>query len=134
LRAYAPNLPELTTIFVTHSHWDHIGGQTYFRGLNPKPRFYARSNYQEEIAGEINGPESIAKHFFGERFNLEDVRNFRPDATVDRPTELKVGGTRIDLFPVHGGETRDAMFIHLPDLACSLSAISSCLTSVRRSL
>ena len=116
LRAYAPNLPGLTTIFVTHSHWDHIGGQTYFRGLNPKPRFYARSNYQEEIAGEINGPESIAKHFFGERFNLEDVRNFRPDATVDRPTELKVGGTRIDLFPVHGGETRDAMFIHLPDL------------------
>src|SRR5207253_260897 len=79
-------------------------------------RFYARSNYQEEIAGDINGPESIAKHFFGERFNLEDVRNFRPDATVDRPTELKVGGTRIDLFPVHGGETRDAMFIHLPDL------------------
>src|SRR5580700_10606561 len=27
LRAYAPNLPELTTIFITHSHWDHIGGQ-----------------------------------------------------------------------------------------------------------
>src|SRR6267143_1611090 len=82
LRTYAPNLPELTTIFVTHSHWDHIGGQTYFRGLNPKPRFYARSNYHEEIAGEINGSESIAKHFFGERFNLEDVRNFKPDATI----------------------------------------------------
>src|SRR5260370_23688350 len=31
LRAYAPNLPELTTIFVTHSHSDHIGGQAYFR-------------------------------------------------------------------------------------------------------
>src|ERR1700676_3840233 len=116
LRAYAPNLPELTTIFVTHSHWDHIGGQTYFRGLNPKPRFYARSNYQEEIAGEINGPESIGKHFFGERFNLEDVRNFKPDATIDHPTELKIGGTRIELIPVHGGETHDAMFVHLPDL------------------
>ena len=116
LRAYAPNLPELTTIFVTHSHWDHIGGQTYFRGLNPKPRFYARSNYQEEIAGEINGSESIGKHFFGERFNLEDVRNFKPDATIDHPTELKIGGTRIELIPVHGGETHDAMFVHLPDL------------------
>jgi glyoxylase-like metal-dependent hydrolase (beta-lactamase superfamily II) len=116
LRAYAPNLPQLTTIFVTHSHWDHIGGQTYFRGLNPKPRFYARSNYQEEIAGEINTPESIGKHFFGERFNLEDVRNFKPDATIDRPTKLEIGGTRIELIPVHGGETRDAMFIHLPDL------------------
>jgi glyoxylase-like metal-dependent hydrolase (beta-lactamase superfamily II) len=116
LRAYAPNLPELTTIFVTHSHWDHIGGQTYFRGLHPKPRFYARSNYREEIAGEINGPESIAKHFFGEHFNLNDVRDFKPDATIDRPTDLKVGGTRIELIPVHGGETHDAMFIHLPDL------------------
>src|SRR5882672_10865111 len=116
LRAYAPNLPELTTIFVTHSHWDHIGGQTYFRGLNPKPRFYARSNYQEEIAGEINGPESIGKHFFGERFNLEDVRNLKPDATIDHPTELKIGGTRIELIPVYGGETHDAMFVHLPDL------------------
>jgi glyoxylase-like metal-dependent hydrolase (beta-lactamase superfamily II) len=59
LHAYAPDLPELTTVFVTHSHSDHIGGQTYFRGLNPKPRFYARSNYQEEIDGEINGPESM---------------------------------------------------------------------------
>src|SRR5882672_5297382 len=116
LRAYAPDLPPLTTIFITHSHWDHIGGQAYFRGLNPKPRFYARSNYQEEIAGEINGPESIGKHFFGERFNLEDVRNLKPDATIDHPTELKIGGTRIELIPVHGGETHDAMFVHLPDL------------------
>src|SRR6202011_1334359 len=24
LRAYAPGLPQLTTILVTHSHWDHI--------------------------------------------------------------------------------------------------------------
>src|SRR6266566_2704518 len=116
LRAYAPNLPELTTIFVTHSPWDHIGGQAYFRSLNPKPRFYARSNYKEEIDGELDAPQSIAKHFFGERFNLDDVRSFKPDATIDGPTKLKIGGTRIELIPVHGGETHDAMFIHLPDL------------------
>src|SRR5258706_682045 len=116
LCAYAPNLPALTTIFITHSHWDHIGGPAYFRGLNPRPRFYARSNYQEEIAGELDAPGSIAKHFFGEHFNVEDVRNFKPGATIDRPTELKIGGTRIELIPVHGGETHDAMFIHLPDL------------------
>src|SRR5271167_4696294 len=42
LRAYAPMLPELTTIFITHSHWDHVGGHKYFRALNPRVRFYAR--------------------------------------------------------------------------------------------
>ena len=28
---------------------------------------------------------------------------------------MKVGGTRIELIPLRGGETDDAMLIHLPD-------------------
>jgi glyoxylase-like metal-dependent hydrolase (beta-lactamase superfamily II) len=115
LRAYAPNLPELTTIFVTHSHWDHIGGHKYFRALNPRLRFYARSNYQEELTREVDAPNNLGNLFFGERFSLDDVRSFKPDVTIDRPTNLKIGGTRFELIPVHGGETHDAMFIHLPD-------------------
>src|SRR5262245_40167384 len=50
LRAHAPNLPELTTVFITHSHWDHVGGHRYFRSLNPRLQFYARDNYAEELA------------------------------------------------------------------------------------
>src|SRR6266481_4587500 len=115
LRAYAPNLPELATIFVTHSHWDHVGGYKYFRALNPRLRFYAMSNYQEEITREVEAPENFGKLFFGERFSLDDVRSFKPDVTIDRPRDLKIGGTRFELIPVHGGETHDAMFIHLPD-------------------
>src|SRR2546429_695429 len=60
LRAYAPNLPELTTVFITHSHWDHVGGHAYFRRLNPRLKFYARNNYTEEIADATGGPA-----FFG---------------------------------------------------------------------
>ena len=116
LGAYAPDLPALTTIFITHSHWDHVGGHSYFRGLNPTPRFYARSNYHEEIEGELNAPASFARNFFGGGFNLDDVRNFKPDATIDRATEINIGGTRIEVIPVHGGETHDAIFVHLPDL------------------
>jgi glyoxylase-like metal-dependent hydrolase (beta-lactamase superfamily II) len=41
--------------------------------------------------------------------------SFKPDVTIDRRTELKIGGTRIELIPVQGGETHDAMLIHLPD-------------------
>src|SRR5271170_191087 len=115
LRAYAPGLPELTTIFITHSHWDHVGGHKYFRALNPRVRFYARSNYQEEIARDVDQSGNFGKQFFGERFSLDDVRSFKPDITIDRRTELKIGGTRIELIPVQGGETHDAMFIHLPD-------------------
>jgi len=114
LRAYVPRLPELTTVFITHSHWDHIGGHAYFRTLNPRLRFYARSNYQEEVARELDAPGIFGKRFFGERFNLEDVRSFKPDITIEHRTELTIGGTRIELIPVQGGETHDAIFIHLP--------------------
>jgi len=115
LRAHAPGLPELTTVLITHSHWDHVGGHAYFRSLNPNLRFYARSNYNEELARELDAPGILGKHFFGERFNLDDVRSFKPDVTIDHRTELKIGGTRIELIPVQGGETHDAMFINLPD-------------------
>jgi glyoxylase-like metal-dependent hydrolase (beta-lactamase superfamily II) len=115
LRSYAPGLPELTTIFITHAHWDHVGGHSYFRDLNPHPRFYSRANYQDEIARELNAPGIFGKQFFGERFNLDDVRTFKPDIKIDRRTDLRIGGTRIELIPVQGGETHDAMFIHLPD-------------------
>jgi glyoxylase-like metal-dependent hydrolase (beta-lactamase superfamily II) len=115
LRAYAPNLPELTTVFITHSHWDHVGGHTYFRSLNPRLHFYARRNYGEEIANELSAPGVFGKQFFGETFSLDNLRSFKPDITIDRRTELKIGGTRIELIPVEGGETHDAMLIHLPD-------------------
>src|SRR6266851_3743094 len=115
LRAHTPSLPELTTVFITHSHWDHVGGHSFFRSLNPRLRVYARSNYNEEVQRELNAPGIFAKSFFGERFNLEDIRSFKPDVTIDRRTELKIGGTRFELIPVQGGETHDAMFIHLPD-------------------
>jgi glyoxylase-like metal-dependent hydrolase (beta-lactamase superfamily II) len=115
LRAYAPALPELTTIFVTHAHWDHIGGHRYFRSLSPLPKFYARADYREELARSVAAPAPFFKRFFGERFDMEEVRSFKPDATLERQTELKVGGTRFELIPVQGGETSDGLFIHLPD-------------------
>ena len=115
LRAYAPNLPELTTVFITHSHWDHVGGHKYFRTLSPRLQFYARDNYGEEIARSAAAPGVFGKSFFGERFSIDDVLSFKPDLTIDRRTELKIGGTHIELIPVQGGETHDAMLVHLPD-------------------
>jgi glyoxylase-like metal-dependent hydrolase (beta-lactamase superfamily II) len=115
LQAYAPGLPPLTTVFVTHAHWDHVGGHSYFRGLSSHPKFYGRTNYQEEFAREFNGPDVFGKEFFGERFNTEDVQSYKPDVAIDKRTDLNIGGTKFELIPVRGGETHDAMLIYLPD-------------------
>jgi glyoxylase-like metal-dependent hydrolase (beta-lactamase superfamily II) len=83
--------------------------------LNPGLQFYARDNYGEEIARSAAAPNVFGKSFFGERFSIDDVLSFKPDFTIDHRTELKIGGTQIELIPVQGGETHDAMLIHLPD-------------------
>jgi glyoxylase-like metal-dependent hydrolase (beta-lactamase superfamily II) len=115
LRVYAPQLPELTAVLITHAHWDHVGGHKYFRSLNPRLKFYARENYHEEVSVVRDAPGLFGQRFFGDRFSLEDVRSFKPDITIDRHTEIKIGGARIEFIPVQGGETKDALFIHLPD-------------------
>jgi glyoxylase-like metal-dependent hydrolase (beta-lactamase superfamily II) len=115
LQAYAPGPPPLTTVFITHAHWDHVGGHSYFRSLSSHPKFYGRANYQEEFAREFNAPEVFGKEFFGERFNTEDVRSYEPDVAIDGRTDLNIGGTKFELIPVRGGETHDAMLIYLPD-------------------
>lgn len=114
LRAHAPGLPELTTVLVTHAHWDHVGGHGFFRSLGPNVKFYARANYREELARSLGAPARFAPHFFGARFRLEDVESFHPDRTIDRETELTIGGTRFQLVPIAGGETNDGMFVYLP--------------------
>src|SRR5215470_9331630 len=115
LRAYATGLPPLTTVFITHAHWDHVGGHRYFRGLDPQPRFYGRGNYQEEFAREFNGPGIFAQQFFGEKFTIDDVTSYKPDVTIDTRTDVEIGGSQFELLPIQGGETHDAMLIYLPE-------------------
>lgn len=114
LREHAPRLPPITTILVTHAHWDHVGGHRYFRSLEAAPKFHARSNYRRELALGQDGPGTVAARFFGSRFDLGEVASFRPDVMVEGRTTLDVGGTRIELIPIAGGETEDGMLVWFP--------------------
>jgi len=116
LRAQVPDLPPLTTVLITHAHWDHVGGQSAFRALQPAPRFIGRANYRDELARDALADRVQIKKFFGASFDLDGVLTYRPDTGIDRPTELTVGGTRLVLLPTRGGETEDAMLVQVPDL------------------
>ena len=61
------------------------------------------------------GNPAMLQRFFGDKFRLDDVLSYQPDVMVDRPTQLVIGGTRFSLLPTRGGETNDALLVHMPD-------------------
>ena len=132
LRARVPQLPPLTTVFVTHAHWDHVGGHRYLRSLNPAVRFIGRGNYADELALGAGADEPTLKRFFGRDFRLADVLTYKPDVAIDRPIEMAIGGTRFSLLPTRGGETGDALLVHMPDEGSCSPATRSCPTLARR--
>ena len=107
-------MPRFSAAADTHAHWDHIGGSTYLESLEPRPIFYGRGNYQDTLDRVLqNHPY---EQFRGADFNDEWVSGYHPDVTVDEPTTISVGETVFELIPVTGGETEDALLIHLPSL------------------
>ncbi len=114
LKKHYPDLPELTTVFITHAHWDHIGGYTYLKSLNPGITFYGRGNYSNTVKRVLrNHPY---QQFRGADFKEEWVSRYQPDSAINELTEITVGATTFELIPVTGGETEDAMLIYLPQL------------------
>jgi glyoxylase-like metal-dependent hydrolase (beta-lactamase superfamily II) len=112
--------PPLTTVIFTHAHWDHIGGQAFYRRVNPQARFYSRDNYRTEQEHVVFLPPPY-QWFLSTEFNLQPVADYRPDVVVEPDTSasregVTIGGTRFEfkLIRAGGGETVDGMFVHLP--------------------
>jgi tetratricopeptide (TPR) repeat protein len=98
-----PDAPPLTSVFITHAHWDHIGGHEFYRTLNPAVKFYIRANFHD-TTDKIIDHEPKYKYFRGAKFTNDWIRSFKADVTVDTRQTLTIDGTEMELIPIPGGE------------------------------
>src|SRR5215468_5038125 len=101
----------ITHVILTHAHWDHVGGLGAL--LESNPQVIAQAAFAEELR-IVNGTGVPFKYFFGNtgsghRYDVQPHHLVRAQETVT------AGGTRLVLYPARGGETADALLIHVPD-------------------
>jgi len=95
-------------VILTHSHWDHVGGLAAVR--EPGTVVIARANFARELS-RMRSSQRTFSWFFGSQPVGLDVH---VDRVVSANESLLHGGLEIRLIPVSGGETEDALFVHLP--------------------
>src|SRR5207245_5666154 len=76
-------------------------------------RFGEGQAFAEELR-IVNGTGVPFRYFFGAAGSGRRY-DVRPHHLVREPETLTVGGTRFVLYPARGGETADALIIHVPD-------------------
>jgi glyoxylase-like metal-dependent hydrolase (beta-lactamase superfamily II) len=99
----------ITHVILTHAHWDHIGGLAAL--TEPGTQVIAQARFADELR-IVNETGVPFRYFFGG----EGQRRYSvaPSRLVGVREALTVGGTDFVLYPVRGGETEDALLVHLP--------------------
>jgi glyoxylase-like metal-dependent hydrolase (beta-lactamase superfamily II) len=96
-------------LILTHAHFDHVGGTAAIRG--PDTQVIASAGFPAEAERERHWSPPFRRLIgTGARPDFD----VKPDRLISERTSLVVGDTEFVLIPVRGGETPDALMVHLP--------------------
>jgi glyoxylase-like metal-dependent hydrolase (beta-lactamase superfamily II) len=104
LKDHAP----VSHLILTHAHFDHIGGTAAVRGLDTQ--VIASAGFPAEAERQRHW--SVPRYLTGT--GVSPASDVKPDRLISERTSLVVGDTEFVLIPVRGGETPDALMVHLP--------------------
>ncbi len=99
----------ISHLILTHAHWDHIGGAGALCGTGT--RTIAQAGFPSGLERE-QGDRPRFRYFTGAAGSSSPA--VVPDQLISEPTPLTIGGTEFVLYPTPGGETPDALLVHLP--------------------
>ena len=99
----------ISHLILTHAHWDHVGGAGALRG--PGTQVIAQAGFPAGLDRE-QGDRPRFRYFAGAAGSVPLA--VIPDQLISQPTPLTVGNTELVLYPTPGGETPDALMVHVP--------------------
>jgi glyoxylase-like metal-dependent hydrolase (beta-lactamase superfamily II) len=95
-------------LILTHAHFDHIGGAGALRG--PATQVITQAGFPAELDQQRRNAIPF-RYFRGQGTSTADIAGSQ---LISEPTPLTIGGTELVLYPTPGGETPDALMVHLP--------------------
>jgi len=99
----------ISHLILTHAHWDHIGGAGALR--RPGTQVIAQAGFPAGLDRQ-QGDRPRFRYFTGAASSAPPA--LIPGQLISQPTPLTAGDTELVLYPAPGGETPDALMIHLP--------------------
>jgi glyoxylase-like metal-dependent hydrolase (beta-lactamase superfamily II) len=96
-------------LVLTHAHFDHVGGAAAVRG--PDTQVIASAGFAAEADRQRHWSPPF-RHLIGT--GARPDFDLKPGQLISERTSLVVGDTEFVLIPVRGGETPDALMVHLP--------------------